>query len=118
MRKTILAIGAGGALVLAGALAAPSAYAKGSATKYTGCLAKGDEAKEFKLTKVNGGTEEYELIGGKDLNDHVGHKVEIKGKLVSAKSAEKAEGEKGEKGEASHHHLKVTSMKHIAETCP
>jgi ABC-type glycerol-3-phosphate transport system substrate-binding protein len=95
---------------------------KSSAGTYTGCLAKGDGPNEFKLTNVNGGNEEYELIGGKDLKDHIGHKVEVKGKEVSAKQATKAEkasgaAEKGE-SEAAHEHIRVSSMRHIAETCP
>jgi len=86
-----------------------------SAGTYTGCLAASDDAGEFKLTHVNGGSEEYELLGGKDLKGHVGHKVEIEGSLVSADEATKAE--KGE-SEDGHPHLRVTSMKHIAATCP
>lgn len=127
MKNTMLAIGATVGLMLAtGAWAADASGAstakKSSAETYTGCLAKGDGPNEFKLTNVNGGSEEYELIGGKDLKDHVGHKVEVKGKEVSSKQAEKAEkasgaAEKGE-SEAGHEHIRVSSMRHIAATCP
>ena len=95
---------------------------KSLAETYTGCLAKGDAPNEFKLTNVNGGSEEYELVGGKDLKDHVGHKVEVKGEKVSSKQAEKVEkasgaAEKGE-SEAGHEHIRVSSMRHVAATCP
>jgi hypothetical protein len=96
---------------------APATGAKASAksAKHTGCLAAGDEAGEFKLTNVDGGSDEVELVGGKGLKDHVGHKVEVTGKMVSPKSAH---GAKSEGGEAGHQHLKVASMKHLAATCP
>jgi len=114
MRTMAVAIGLAAVLVLGvGALA----HAKGKTGKsYTGCLAAGDATGEFKLTNVNGGSEEYELVGGKDLKDHVGHKVEIKGAKVAAKAAHAAKAEKA--GEAEHQHLRVTSMHHIAATCP
>jgi len=121
----LLAIGVATALVLATGVwaaekSASSGEHKSAAGKYTGCLQKGDEPNEFKLTNVEGGSEEYELIGGKGLKDHVGHKVEVTGKKVSAKQAEKAEKASGkeEKGEAGHEHIRVKSMRHIAATCP
>jgi hypothetical protein len=127
MNKTILVIAATAGLMFAtGAWAAGTAGTstgqKSSVGTYTGCLAKGDGPNEFKLTNVNGGSEEYELIGGKDLKDHVGHKVEVKGKEVAAKQAAKAEKASGaaEKGESEvgHEHIRVSSMRHIAATCP
>ena len=127
MNNTILVTVATVGLMLAtGAWAADttgtSTGQKSSAGTYTGCLAKGDGPNEFKLTNVNGGSAEYELIGGKDLKDHVGHKVEVKGKEVAAKQAAKAEKASGatEKGEseAAHEHIRVSSMRHIAATCP
>jgi hypothetical protein len=127
MKNTMLAIGATVGLMLAtGAWAADTAGAstgkKSAAGTYTGCLAKGDEPNEFKLTNVNGGSEEYELIGGKDLKDHVGHKVEVKGKKISSKQAAKAEKASGaaekSESEAGHEHIRVSSMRHIAATCP
>lgn len=126
MNRTIIALAAAAGLALAtGAWAADTGASTGekaSSGTYTGCLAKGDGPNEFKLTNVNGGTEEYELIGGKDLKDHVGHKVEVEGKLVSAKRAAKLEKASGTAGtsesEAGHEHLGVSSMKHIAATCP
>ena len=116
MRNTCFAIALAVMLLLLGS----NAHAKGKKAggTYTGCLAAGDETGEFKLTNVNGGSDEYELIGGKGLKDHVGHKVEIKGSAVSASAAKHAEkSEKGE-NEAAHKHLRVSSMKHVAATCP
>ena len=128
MNKATLAIAAAVGLMLATAAwgadtpTASTVHKKSSAGTYTGCLAKGDGPNEFKLTNVNGGSEEYELIGGKDLKDHVGHKVEVKGKEVAAKQAAKAEKASGaaEKGESEvgHEHIRVSSMRHIAATCP
>jgi len=106
MRSAFLTTCAATALALG--LVVP-VYAAGKPATHTGCLAQGDEPKEFKLTNVDGGTEEYELVGGKDLKAHIGHKIEVKGKLAPAK---------GEKSEAAHEHLRVTSMKHLAATCP
>jgi ABC-type sugar transport system substrate-binding protein len=107
------------AVVAAALVIAFGAVAHAKSAKYTGCLAKGDEANEFKLTNVDGGSDEYELVGGgKDMKNHVGHKIEVTGVKMSSKSAEKAEhAEKGE-SESSHKHLRVKAMRHIAETCP
>ena len=93
MRSKLLAIVIGAVIILAAGAwsGAHAAGAQGSAGKYTGCLAKGDGSNEFKLTNVDGGSGEYELVGGKDLKDHVGHKVEVTGKTLSAKHAAKAE---------------------------
>ena len=120
MRGKLLTIVIGTAIILgAGVWAGAHAAEKASAGKHTGCLAKGDAPNEFKLTNVDGGSTEYELIGGKDLKDHVGHKVEVTGEALSAKLAAKAEkGEAKEAGESSHQHLRVSSMRHIAATCP
>jgi hypothetical protein len=115
MRQTVFAIGLAVMLLFTTAALAKGKKAGGT---YTGCLAAGDESGEYKLTNVNGGSDEYELIGGKGLKDHVGHKVEIKGSPVSAAAAKHAEkSEKGE-NEAGHKHLRVASMKHVAATCP
>jgi hypothetical protein len=121
MRPTVFAIGLAVVSIVTASAMAEETKAKsgGESVAYTGCLAAGDEAGEFKLTHVNGGADEYELLGGKDLKGHVGHKVEIKGSLVPAQAAEHAEeGEEEGENEAAHRHLRVSSMKHIAATCP
>lgn len=138
MKKTTLtwALGLGCALALgAAADEGKSAHAQhaGAATKsLTGCLEKGDEANTFKLTHVAGGGE-WELVGAPaslKMSDHLGHKVEVSGKSVSAATAEKLEHAAGEKKESKkeekkelkdekgEHHLKVAALKHIAPSCP
>jgi hypothetical protein len=111
--KTSTTMAIGFALVSASVLAVYGADTKSAheseSGSYTGCLAAGDSEKEFKLTHVNGGEKEYELDGGKDLKNHVGHKVEVHGKLMPAKD---------EKAESAHEHLEVASMKHIDAKCP
>jgi len=90
-----------------------------AAVTVTGCLEKGHEQGEFRLTGATGGdAKQYELIAGKgvDLNAHLGHKVEITGE--KATEAEEKGGEKSAKKEHAHEHLKVTSLKHIAAKCP
>jgi hypothetical protein len=90
----------------------------------TGCLAKGDEANTYKLTNVQGkGPKEVEIVGvasGVDLDPHIGHKVTITGSTVSAKAAAKAEGTTGKKEaneEKGEHHMKVTRVKMVSESC-
>jgi hypothetical protein len=89
----------------------------------TGCLDKGDEANEFVLKEATDDAGEkageVELLGtkGKKLGAHVGHKVEVKGSMVSGREAAKTEGESA-KEEKGHAHLRMTAMKHIAATCP
>jgi hypothetical protein len=118
------------ATVAALALAAIPLAAVGSGQKktgggthsMTGCLQKGEGAKTFKLTNVEGtGPKEVEIVGmakGVDLSPHVGHKVTITGTAVDAKVAAKAEGTKDVKKEAAEHHMQVSAVKMISATCP
>jgi hypothetical protein len=76
----------------------------------TGCLEKGHEAGEFRLSNATGGdAKEYGLVAGKgvDLNTHLGHKVEITGEKTAKKDKE-----------PSHEHLEVSALKHLAAKCP
>ena len=126
MKDRVLIVYAAALLLLGAAAITQAADSKAddgkSKATHSGCLAQGDEAKEFKLTHVDGGADEYELVGGKDLKGHVGHKVEVSGELLSGpEHAEDAKaGETGKKGtaKAGHRHLRVASMKHLAATCP
>ena len=119
--------------VLCGAVGASAAAKKGHAAggvTLTGCLQKGDEPNTFLLTNATGGTgDRWELVGAPaslKMGDHVGHKVEVHGSVVSAARSEKLEHEKGAKKESAaekekekgEHHLHVHSLKHIAPTCP
>jgi hypothetical protein len=132
-------IGVGCALLLGAVLqAAPqSADSKAGAETMTltGCLQKGDAANTFKLTNTAEGAgvvtktaeavkPDWELLGAPaslKLEEHVGHKVTVTGTKLSADEAAKIQGEKGtmaKAGEALERNLKVTSIKHVAATCP
>src|SRR6202011_2712347 len=50
----------------------------------TGCLQKGDDANEYKLTTAKGGTWEIKS-DSLNLGDHVGHKVAVTGVVSHAK---------------------------------
>jgi hypothetical protein len=134
MKGLILCAAALSCVVAASADAADrksAAYEKG--TTLTGCLQKGDEAGTFMLTNVSGGpasdNKSWELIGAPaslKMADHVGHKVSVTGTVVGTGQAAKMEGgtrtQRGSsammKEEARERHLKVTSFKHVAATCP
>jgi len=129
------------AAVCAFSVGADAATKSGTKT-LTGCLQKGTEAGTYTLTNVTGGpaatNKDWELIGAPaslKMDDHVGHKVSITGSVVGAGAATKMEHEHtttttaGGMGktettkttmtdENMHRHLKVSSMKHIAATCP
>ena len=99
MRITLVVVAmAATALAVLGA-SAPVQADGGKTGSYTGCLAKGDGAGTFKLTNVGEAKDAYDLVGGKDLEGHVGHKVEVKGSLAG-------------------NQLNVTSMSHVAASCP
>ena len=89
----------------------------------TGCLAKGDSAKEFLLTGNDGST--WEVRSSKvDLAEHVGHTVTATGVVSNAamhnmkedaKDVAKDSGMK--KDDSEHGHLKVTAVKMVSESC-
>ena len=113
---------------------------KGGTKTLTGCLQKGTEAGTYMLTNVTGGPEatnkDWKLIeapASLKLDDHVGHKVSITGNVVGVGAATKVEEKStttttgtgktettktSMSEEAMHRHLKVSSMKHVAATCP
>jgi len=89
----------------------------------TGCLAKGDSAKEFVLTGNDGSTWEVRS-SNVDLAEHVGHTVTATGVVANAamhnmkedaKDAAKDSGMK--KDDSEHGHLKVTAVKMVSESC-
>jgi hypothetical protein len=89
----------------------------------TGCLAKGDSAKEFVLTGNDGSTWEVRS-SNVDLAEHVGHTVIATGVVSNAtmhnmkedaKDAAKDSGMK--KDDSEHGHLKVTAVKMVSESC-
>lgn len=101
MKHTSLLRGAALACAL---VATASAYAAGEHAM-TGCLAKGSEAGTFMLTNVEGVSTVAIAESSADLSGHVGHKVEITGVGVDGKDPKV-------------HTMKVSSMKHLAGTCP
>jgi hypothetical protein len=125
MKRIIMLAVAGLAIVAVSSASAKTAHthkAGGAAKSLTGCLEKGDDANTFKLTHVGTGADakDWELLGAPaslKMSDHVGHKVTVSGSTVSTAGAAKMEGTKP-KEEAGEHHLKVTSLKHVAPTCP
>jgi len=94
-----------------------------AAHSMTGCLQKG-EGTTYTLTNVEGtGPKTVEIVGtasGVNLAPHVGHKIEITGTPVNAKTAARAEGAKGaeKKEERGEHHMRVQSMRMVAARCP
>jgi hypothetical protein len=88
----------------------------------TGCLTKGDSAKEFLLTANDGST--WEVRGSADLASHVGHTISAKGVVSNArmhnmkedaKDAAKDSGMK--KSDTEHGHLKVTDVTMVSDSC-
>jgi len=117
----------GKAILLCFILAASvSALAGGSKSKVrdvTGCLSKGDDAKEFVLTGTDGST--WEVKSDKvALAEHVGHTVTATGVVSNAKmhnmkeDAKEAAKDSGmKKSDAEHGHMTITDVKMVSESC-
>ena len=95
---------------------------KASRTSVTGCLAKGDEPKEFSLTAEDGKTYGLRSSAVK-LSDHVGHKVTVSGTL-KPESDEKGENESKEAKESKEGKenkeagdIRVSRLKMVSESC-
>ena len=109
--------------VILAACAFGVAKEKADVRDVTGCLAKGDSAKEFVLTGNDGST--WEVRSSKvDLAEHVGHTVTATGVVSNAamhnlkedaKEAAKDSGMK--KDDSEHGHLKATAVKMVSESC-
>lgn len=89
----------------------------------TGCLQKGDDTNEYKLTTTKGGTWEIKSDTVK-LGDHVRHTVTITGvvsnaTLHGAKEDVKAETKEHgmDKDSTEHGHMTVTHLKMVSESC-
>jgi|SRR6202163_1120408 ABC-type sugar transport system substrate-binding protein len=89
----------------------------------TGCLQKGDDANEYKLTTTKGGTWEIKSDTVK-LGDHVSHTVTITGvvsnaTLHGAKEDVKAETKEHgmDKDSTEHGHMTATHLKMVSESC-
>ena len=89
----------------------------------TGCLQKGDDADEYKLTTAKGATWELKSDTVK-LEDHVAHTVTITGVVSNAtvhgaKEDAKAEAKEHgiDKDSTEHGHMTVTNLKMVSKTC-
>jgi hypothetical protein len=92
-----------------------SAAESGKQTTVTGCLQKGDEANEYKLTSSDGKT--YELVGS-NLAPHVGHTITVTGSSTSEESSEKGEMGSSRRSEASEGaRLKVSKVQMVSNSC-
>jgi hypothetical protein len=99
------------------------AKSKDNAREVTGCISKGDSAKEFMLTGDDGST--WEVRSDKvALADHVGHKVTATGAVSNAKmhnmkeDAKDAAKDSGmKKSDAEHGHMTITDLKMVSESC-
>lgn len=89
----------------------------------TGCLEKGDDAKEFKLVTGKGGTWEIKS-DSVELAPHVGHTVTVTGVVANAEmhgmkedAKEEAKEHGMDKKAEEHGHLTVTGMKMVSDSC-
>src|SRR6476661_3811378 len=89
----------------------------------TGCLQKGDDANEYKLTTAKGATWEIKSDTVK-LGDHVAHTVTITGVVSNAtlhgvkEDAKEEAKEHGiDKDSTEHGHMAVTHLKMVSDSC-
>ena len=90
----------------------------------SGCLQKGDDSNEYRLTTAKGGT--WELKSDSvALGEHVGHHVTLTGVVSNAKMHGMKEDAKAEakehgmdKDSTEHGHMTVTYLKMVSDSCP
>jgi hypothetical protein len=112
------------ALVALAAFAGPAqAKSKSDVRTITGCLSKGDSAKEFLLTGQDGSTWEVRS-SAVPLASHVGHTVAATGVVSNATMHNMKEDTKDmakdsgmKKDSTEHGHMKITDVKMVSETC-
>jgi hypothetical protein len=112
------------ALVALAAFAGPAqAKSKSDVRTITGCLSKGDSAKEFLLTGTDGSTWEVRS-SAVPLASHVGHTVTATGVVSNATMHNMKEDTKDmakdsgmKKDSTEHGHMKITDVKMVSETC-
>jgi hypothetical protein len=99
------------------------AKGKSDTRTITGCLAQGDNAKEFKLTAENGSTWEVRS-SNVSLAEHVGHTITATGVVSTATAHNMKEDTKDmahdtgmKKDNHEHGHLKVTDVQMVSESC-
>src|SRR6476660_2273662 len=115
----VLAVGAS-VVMMAGK---SSDKGKSDTRTITGCLAQGDNAKEFKLTAEDGSTWEVRS-SAVSLAEHVGHTVSATGVVSNAMAHNMKEDTKDmahdtgmKKDNKEHGHLKVTDVKMVSDSC-
>ena len=115
----VLAVGAS-VVMMAGE---SSDKGKSDTRTITGCLAQGDNAKEFKLTAEDGSTWEVRS-SAVSLAQHVGHTVSATGVVSNAMAHNMKEDTKDmahdtgmKKDNKEHGHLKVTDVKMVSDSC-
>jgi hypothetical protein len=99
------------------------AKSKGNVRDVTGCLSKGDSAREFLLTGNDGST--WEVRSSRvPLAKHVGHTVNATGVVSNAKmhnlkeDAKEAAKDSGmKKNDAEHGHMTITEVKMVSDSC-
>ena len=109
--------------ILAASVSALAGDSKDKVRDVTGCLSKGDDAKEFMLTATDGST--WEVRRDKvALAEHVGHTVTATGVVSHAKmhnmkeDAKETAKDSGIKKDATEHgHLTITDVKMVSESC-
>ena len=84
----------------------------------TGCLSKGDDAKEFAITGEDGSTWEVTSAAVK-LSPHLGHTVTVTGKVwhPDMHGAKEKAKEAVDADAKEHGHLKVTKVSMVSESC-
>jgi hypothetical protein len=99
------------------------AKGKSDTRTITGCLAQGDNAKEFKLTAQDGSTWEVKS-SNVALAEHVGHTITATGVVSNATAHNIKEDTKDmahdtgmKKDNREHGHLKVTDVQMVSESC-
>ena len=83
----------------------------------TGCLARGDSAREYSLTDENGTT--YGLVPDARINAsmrrHVGQTVSVSGWVIKAKREQRESRESG--APVDNEYLRVNNVKKISPSC-
>jgi hypothetical protein len=96
---------------------------KSNTRTITGCLSKGDSAKEYLLTANDGST--WEVRGDAvSLADHVGHTVAATGVVKNTTAHNLKEDAKDaaadahmKKGNSEHGHMTITDVQMVSESC-
>ena len=99
------------------------AKSKADVRDVTGCLSKGDSAREFLLTGNDGST--WEVKSSRvALGKHVGHLITATGVVSHAKMHNMKEDSKAmghdtgmSKNNSEHGHLTITDLQHVSDSC-